>query len=162
MATPRTIKKYPNRRLYDTQLSRYITLADVRELVMQGSEFKVIDAASGEDLTRTILLQIIIDQESGGEPLFTAELLAKLIRFYGDSVQGLFARYLDQSLSLFIEQHTRWQRQLHDMLALPPVDAMAELTKRNFELWKDIQEQFLRAARPQPPDTTKPTTPKDA
>ena len=79
----RTIKKYPNRRLYDTANSGYITLADVRQMVLDGIEFQVIDAKSGDELTRTILLQIILDEEAGGVPMFSSEMLAQMIRFYG-------------------------------------------------------------------------------
>jgi polyhydroxyalkanoate synthesis repressor PhaR len=143
----RIIKKYPNRRLYDTERSCYITVADVRELVMQGAEFKVIDANSGEDLTRSILLQIIMDQESGGRPLFTADILSKMIRFYDDSVQGVFTSYLEKSLDLFVEQQARLQQQIQEMLAsTPPIDALTDLTKRNLELWQEMQDQFLAAA----------------
>lgn len=143
----RIIKKYPNRRLYDTELSRYITVADVRKLVVQRVEFKVVDANSDEDLTRSTLLQIIMDQESGGEPLFTAEILSKMIRFYDDSVQSVFTSYLEKSLNLFVEQQTRLQKQIQDMLANnPPVDALTDLTKRNLDLWREMQDQFLTAA----------------
>ena len=81
MSTPRIIKKYPNRRLYDTELSHYITLSDVRDLVMQGVELQILDSNSGEDLTRATLLQIMLEEESGGDPLFTANMLAQIIRF---------------------------------------------------------------------------------
>ncbi len=145
----RIIKKYPNRRLYDTERSCYITVADVRELVRQGLEFKVIDANSDEDLTRSILLQIIMEQESGGRPLFTADILSKMIRFYDDSVQGVFTSYLEKSLDLFVKQQARLQQQIQEMLAsTPPVDV---LTKRNLELWQEMQDQFLAAAGLKPP-----------
>ena len=146
MSDLRIIKKYPNRRLYDTQISRYITLANVRNLVKQGTEFKVIDANSHEDITRGILLQIIVDQETGSEPLFTTEILSKMIRFYGDSVQGVFSSYLDKILGLFIEQQTRLQHHLHELMTSNPVDTMADLTKRNLEIWQEMQENFLRSS----------------
>ena len=142
----RIIKKYPNRRLYDTQISRYITVADVRDLVMQGIEFKVIDANSNEDITRPTLLQIILEQESGGQPLFTADILAKMIRFYGDSVQGVFSTYLEKSLELFVEQHAQFQRQMRGMMgANTPFELMADLAQRNLEIWRDMQRNFLKA-----------------
>ncbi|WP_428633728.1 polyhydroxyalkanoate synthesis repressor PhaR, partial [Sedimenticola sp.] len=94
MSNTRIIKKYPNRRLYDTELSRYITLSDIRELVMKGMDFQVVDTNTNEDLTRSILLQIMLDEESGGEPLFSAKMLSQIIRFYGGTVQGILARYL--------------------------------------------------------------------
>jgi polyhydroxyalkanoate synthesis repressor PhaR len=143
---PRIIKKYPNRRLYDTEQSRYITLADVRELVSQGVDFVVLDANTEEDITRTILLQIILEQESGGEPLFTTDILAKMIRFYGDSVQGVFTDYLGKSLNLFVEQQARLQQQIQEMMTENPIDLMGEVTKRNIELWQEMQDSFLKAS----------------
>jgi polyhydroxyalkanoate synthesis repressor PhaR len=105
MKDERIIKKYPNRRLYDTEVSRYITLADVRDLVMNCTTFKVVDTANDNDITRSILLQIMLEEESGGEPLFSATMLSQIIRFYGGTLQGMFARYLEGSLDLFSKQH---------------------------------------------------------
>lgn len=146
MAEPRIIKKYPNRRLYDTELSRYITLSDVRELVLKGVQFRVVAANTDEDLTRGILLQIIIEQEAGGEPLFTTEILSKMIRFYGDTVQGVFTSYLEKSLSLFMEQQKLVQDQMRNVFTGNPLNAMTQLTQRNLEIWKEIQQSFLKAA----------------
>ena len=146
MSEPRIIKKYPNRRLYDTELSRYITLADVRELVLSGGEFRVIEANTEVDLTRSILLQIIIEQESGGEPLFTTEVLTKMIRFYGDSVQQAFTSYLEKSLTLVAEQQTLMRDQMNNVVGANSVSAMSELTQRNLKTWTDIQDNFLKAA----------------
>jgi polyhydroxyalkanoate synthesis repressor PhaR len=146
VAESRIIKKYPNRRLYDTELSRYITLADVRELVLKGVDFRVVAANSDEDLTRSILLQIIIEQESGGEPLFTTEVLSKMIRFYGDTVQGAFTSYLEKSLGLFMEQQKLMQDQVRNVFGGNPLSAMTQLTQRNLEIWKEIQESFLNSA----------------
>jgi polyhydroxyalkanoate synthesis repressor PhaR len=143
----RTIKKYPNRRLYDTAVSRYITVADVRDLVMKRIEFKVIDANSNDDITRPTLLQIILEQESGGQPLFTADILSKMIRFYGDSIQGVFSTYLEKSLELFVEQQTLLQRQVRNMIGgNTPLELMADLTQRNLEIWRDMQRNFLKVA----------------
>jgi polyhydroxyalkanoate synthesis repressor PhaR len=104
MAPPvRLIKKYPNRRLYDTQTSTYITLADVKQLVLDQEEFQVIDAKAGEDLTRQILLQIILEEESGGVPMFTAQMLAQIIRFYGNAMQGMMGSYLEKNIQAFID-----------------------------------------------------------
>jgi polyhydroxyalkanoate synthesis repressor PhaR len=147
VAEVRTIKKYPNRRLYDTELSRYITLSDVRELVLKGVDFRVVAANNDEDLTRSILLQIIIEQESGGEPLFTTEVLSKMIRFYGDTVQGAFTSYLEKSLALFMEQQKLMQDQVRNVFGGGnPLNAMTQLTQRNLEIWKEIQESFLKSA----------------
>lgn len=158
MAEPRIIKKYPNRRLYDTELSRYITLSDVRDLVLKGIDFKVVGANNEEDLTRSILLQIIIEQESGGgEPLFTTEILSKMIRFYGDTVQGAFTSYLEKSLSLFMEQQKLVQDQMRSAFTGNPLNAMTQLTQRNLEIWREMQESFLKAAGVSVPKAGKPT-----
>ncbi len=93
MAAPRIIKKYPNRRLYDTETSAYITLAEVKELVLGYKDFQVQDAKTGEDLTRSILLQIILEEESGGVPMFSSDMLANIIRYYGHAMQGMMGSY---------------------------------------------------------------------
>lgn len=142
MSGTRVIKKYPNRRLYDTEQSRYITLSDIRKLVMRGNAFQVVDSNTNEDLTRSILLQIMLEEESGGQPLFSAKMLAQIIRFYGGTMQGMFARYLEQSLSLFTQQ----QSQLPNLLAKDPLHPMTELAQNNIKIWADIQQNFLRAA----------------
>ena len=111
MATPRIIKKYPNRRLYDTETSTYITLAEVKELVLGYKEFQVQDAKSGEDLTRSILLQIILEEESGGVPMFSTDMLANIIRYYGHAMQGLMGSYLERSIFAFHEAQKRFQEQ---------------------------------------------------
>jgi len=141
MPDERIIKKYPNRRLYDTEVSKYITLADVRALVMKGAEFRVIDTTNEEDITRSILLQIMLEEESAGKPLFTANMLAQIIRFYGGTLQGLFARYLEQSLNVFAKQ----QQQVRDALGKDPLEAVTRITQRSVEMWADFQKEFLRA-----------------
>jgi polyhydroxyalkanoate synthesis repressor PhaR len=142
MADERIIKKYPNRRLYDTEISKYITVADVRSLVMKGVNFRVVDTTNEEDITRVILLQIMLEEESAGRPLFTANMLAQIIRFYGGTLQGLFARYLEQSLDVFAKQ----QSQVRETLAKDPLKAVTRITQRSVETWTDFQKEFLRAA----------------
>lgn len=107
----RLIKKYPNRRLYDTRTSSYITLADVKELVLGREEFQVVDAKTGEDLTRSILLQIILEEEAGGAPMFTSDLLAHMIRFYGNATQGMMGKYLENNIKAFTEMQAKLQEQ---------------------------------------------------
>jgi polyhydroxyalkanoate synthesis repressor PhaR len=107
MGEPRTIKKYPNRRLYDTVESRYITLADIRRLVLERIEFVVIDKKSQSDITRSILLQVIAEQEHDGEPLMSRDFLSQVIRSYGVSTRGLVGPYLEQSLKQFAGQNGR-------------------------------------------------------
>ncbi|MDR1646997.1 MAG: polyhydroxyalkanoate synthesis repressor PhaR [Zoogloeaceae bacterium] len=103
----RIIKKYPNRRLYDTRTSAYITLSEVKELVLGFEAFQVVDAKSGEDLTRSILLQIILEEESAGIPIFSSELLSMIIRFYGNAMQSMLGKYMENNLHSFVEfQHT--------------------------------------------------------
>ena len=142
----RTIKKYPNRRLYDTEVSRYITVSDLRQLIMDGEEFEVVDVATGGNITRTVLLQIINEQESGGQPLFTTEILTALIRNYGGATQKMFTDYLDRSLSLFMEQQQAYQNRFAEFLGQTSVGAMSEMAKRNMEVWQDVQQNFLRSA----------------
>jgi polyhydroxyalkanoate synthesis repressor PhaR len=104
---PRVLKKYPNRRLYDTQLSSYITLADVKAMVLSAERFEVRDAKTGEDLTRSILLQIILEEETGGVPIFSAPMLSQLIRFYGHAMQGMMGSYLEKNLQTFTDVQAR-------------------------------------------------------
>lgn len=142
MKSERIIKKYPNRRLYDTEVSRYITLSDVRRLVMNCTSFTVIDTANDNDITRSILLQIMLEEETGGEPLFSAPMLAQIIRFYGGTLQGLFARYLETSLNLFAKQ----QQEMTQAWSDSPFDVMARLTQKNVDIWAGLQDEFMRAA----------------
>jgi polyhydroxyalkanoate synthesis repressor PhaR len=99
----RVIKKYPNRRLYDTASSSYVALADVKQLVMHNAPFRVVDAKSGEDLTRSILLQIILEHESEGAPILTEQVLANIIRFYGHSMQGFMGSFLEKNVQTFMD-----------------------------------------------------------
>ena len=119
----RVLKKYPNRRLYDTQSSSYITLADVKKMVLAGDAFEVRDAKTSEDLTRSILLQIILEEESGGVPMFTAATLSQIIRFYGHAMQGVMGSMLEQNMSTFAELQKNFVAQsagLYDPKRLSP------------------------------------------
>ncbi|MSQ54386.1 MAG: polyhydroxyalkanoate synthesis repressor PhaR [Betaproteobacteria bacterium] len=107
----RLIKKYPNRRLYDTKTSSYITLADVKQMVVKNEDFQVVDAKSREDLTRQILLQIILEEESAGVPMFTSDLLSKMIRSYGSAMQGFMGTYLEKNLQAFQDMQKALQEQ---------------------------------------------------
>jgi polyhydroxyalkanoate synthesis repressor PhaR len=112
----RLIKKYPNRRLYDTKTSSYITLADVKQMVLRQEEFQVVDARTGEDLTRQILLQIILEEEQAGKPLFSSDLLSQLIRFYGDAMQGFLGTYLERNIRAFQDIQKSLQEQSQRMM----------------------------------------------
>ncbi|MDQ7989503.1 MAG: polyhydroxyalkanoate synthesis repressor PhaR [Candidatus Dactylopiibacterium sp.] len=132
----RLIKKYPNRRLYDTASSCYITLADVRDLVLAQDSFQVVDAKSGEDITRSILLQIILEEESGGAPMFTSDLLAQMIRFYGNAMQGFMGRYLENNIKAFAEMQAKLQEQSKSLYG------------ENSPVNRDLWTQFLNFQGP--------------
>ena len=155
MSEIRVIKKYPNRRLYDTHISRYITLEEVRQLVLSNVRFKVEDKRSKEDITRTILLQVISEQEEGGDPIFSSELLTHMIRFYGDPMQTSISRYLEMSLQLFQQQQVHFADQLKDLLgqAQHPVQRLKELAERQVPIWRSVRKEFLKnlsRAKPKP------------
>jgi polyhydroxyalkanoate synthesis repressor PhaR len=111
----RLIKKYPNRRLYDTQTSAYVTLADIKELVMAAESFKVLDAKTDEDLTRSILLQIILEEEACGMPIFSTQMLQQVIRFYGHSMQGLMGSHLERTMQSFMDMQQQLNEQSKTM-----------------------------------------------
>lgn len=135
--SPRLIKKYPNRRLYDTKTSAYITLGDVKELVLAFENFKVVDAKSSEDLTRSILLQIILEEESGGVPLFSSELLAQMIRFYGHAMQGMLGKYLENNIKAFVDFQGKVQEQSRTLYG-----------GDNTQMQNDLWAQFLNFQGP--------------
>ena len=142
MSAIRVIKKYPNRRLYDTEISSYITIEDVRQLIVDGESFEVRDAKTGEDLTRQVLLQIITEHEQDGQPMLSTQLLSQLIRFYGDSLQGFMGNYLERSMQLFLEQQQQFRSQMGGMLGQTPWAMLNQLTERNMTLWKDFQQNL--------------------
>lgn len=128
----RVLKKYPNRRLYDSRTSSYITLADVKQMVLDAEEFKVVDAKTNEDLTRSILLQVILEEESGGVPMFSTRMLENIIRFYGHAMQGLMGSYLEKNLLTFVDLQGKLAEQsagLYDNKAFSP------------ELWSQFMNQ---------------------
>src|SRR5690349_23384429 len=132
---PRVLKKYPNRRLYDTKISSYITLADVKSMVLSGVDFEVRDAKTGEDLTRSILLQIILEEETGGVPIFSAPMLSQIIRFYGHAMQGMMGSYLEKNLQTFTEIQARFAEQ---------AKGLYEPSAQTPEMWS----QFLKGQAP--------------
>jgi polyhydroxyalkanoate synthesis repressor PhaR len=140
--TPRVIKKYPNRRLYDTAQSRYITLSDIRRLVVEKQEFVVVDQKSHEDITRSILLQVIAEQENG-EPMMSQDFLSQVIRSYGSAMQGFVGSYLENSLKLFANQQQQMRERMNESGATDPFTAFANLTQKNMEFWRSMQDQFF-------------------
>src|SRR5664279_1373300 len=126
---PRILKKYPNRRLYDTEVSSYITLAEVKAMVLQGVDFEVRDAKTGEDLTRSILLQLILEEETGGVPMFSAGMLSQIIRFYGHAMQGMMGSYLEKNLQTFTDIQGRLAQQSAGLLVDPKLQSPELWTK---------------------------------
>jgi polyhydroxyalkanoate synthesis repressor PhaR len=146
MTSERLIKKYPNRRLYDTEESRYITLAEVKDLVMRAIPFKVLDSQTETDITRNILLQIIMEQEAGGTPMFTSAMLERFIRFYGDTAQAAFTTFLDQSLDLFVKQQRMFTEQMQGVWGGNPMEFWMKLGQQNLGFWKDMEELTRRSS----------------
>lgn len=179
----RLIKKYPNRRLYDTQTSSYITLTDVKQLVLDNEEFTVVDAKTSEDLTRSILLQIILEEESNGTPMFSSHALAQIIRYYGHAMQGMMGSYLEKNIQAFIEIQNKLAERSKDFYQGKPFSPemwsqfmnvqgpmmqgmMSNYIEQSKNLFLQMQEQmqsqtknmfgvFPFTAQPQPPKTDK-------
>ncbi len=138
MAETRLIKKYPNRRLYDTAISSYITLADVKRLVLDGVEFEVVDAKTRTDLTRSILLQIISEEEEGGQPIFSSDLLAQIIRSYGGNMQSMLTSYLEKSMELWGEQQRVFRERTRHFMDANPMQVLTQIAERNLAMWQTM------------------------
>lgn len=139
MTDTRIIKKYANRRLYDTEASKHVTLSNIREMIVDGIDIQIVEDTTGDDITRALLLQIIVEQEqTGGQPILTELLLAQLIRFYGNPMQGMMAEYLQKSVSTFVNQQRSVQSQMQDMLSNTPIDTMRELIGKNMKTWETM------------------------
>ena len=148
--TQRLIKKYPNRRLYDTQMSAYITLADVKQLVLESEDFKVVDAKSNEELTRSILLQIILEEEAGGAPLFTSQMLAHMIRFYGHAMQGMMGAYMEKTMQTFIEVQNRVQEQsksLYDGRGVPSAELWTQFMQGQAPMMQSMMSNYVEQSK---------------
>jgi len=158
MSELRVIKKYPNRRLYDTAVSSYITLENVKQLVLDRANFHVIDARTNTDITRGILLQIISEQEEQGNPIFTVDVLAHIIRFYGDTLQGMMGNYLEKSLQAFVDQQHLFREQMRTLIGKNPLAMMTELVEHNLSLWKSVNEQLQK--KPYPPTANEFSSPE--
>jgi polyhydroxyalkanoate synthesis repressor PhaR len=147
-ATGRIIKKYPNRRLYDTNTSAYITLADVKQLVLKGEAFRVQDAKSAEDLTRSILLQIILEEEAAGTPLFSEAVLAQMIRFYGNAMQGMMGAVLERQVQAFAEIQNKLAEQATQMPDFRNMgaDAWSKLLQQSNPM-QNMMSSYLQQSR---------------
>ena len=166
MSQVRIIKKYPNRRLYDTEISSYVTLEDVRQLIIEGESFEVRDARSGKDLTRAVLLQILAEHEDIGQPIFSTQLLTTVIRFYGDSLQGIVGSYLERSIQVFNDQQQQLRGHIGTVVQNPWA-LLSQLTERNMEVWKGLQQGIKTglssvAEKPDEPTKTEPRLRKRA
>src|SRR5579864_610199 len=147
MAEERLIRKYANRRLYDAQDSRHVTVDDLRKLVAAGEHIKVVDDKSGEDVTRSILLQIIASQEQFGTPVLSTQLLEAIIRFYGNPIQEMLTKYLEQSIGSLLRQQQVMRAEMAKVLE-SPLAPMADLARQNMELWAKMQASMLSAFTP--------------
>lgn len=145
MSEPRVIKKYPNRRLYDTEESRYITLADIKRLVVEKVDFVVLEKKTGKDITRSIMLQVISEQEQTGEPIMSRDFLSQIIRSYGSAMQGMVGGYLDQSLRLFTAQQQQLRDRVKEVVGVDPVGMVAGIAQKNYLRWKALQEEIFRS-----------------
>ena len=150
MAEERLIRKYANRRLYDAQDSRHVTLDDLRKLIAGGERIKVVDDRSGDDITRSILLQIIANQEQFGTPVLSVQLLEAIIRFYGNPIQQMLTSYLEQSIGGLLRQQNLMQAEMAKALETP-MAPIAEMARQNMEMWAKMQASMLSAFSPTAP-----------
>ena len=146
MTEARAIKKYPNRCLYDTEQSKYISLADLKKLVVDGVHFEVREVKTDKDITRQVLMQIIAEEEEGGTPLFTTDVLERFIRMYGGSMQGVFSEYMSRSLANFDQQARAFLDQMGDSLTGSPMSMWSDMAKKNLDAWQEIQKNMMRSA----------------
>ncbi len=138
MPQERLIRKYANRRLYDTGTSRHVTLEDLRAIVVSGEKLKIVDDKSGQDLTRAVMLQILTEQEQFGTPVLSTELLEMIIRLYGRPTQALFSRYLEQSFTTMLKQQESMQAEMAKALRAP-LAPFADMARQNMQMWEQVQ-----------------------
>ncbi|MHB0772117.1 polyhydroxyalkanoate synthesis repressor PhaR [Bradyrhizobium sp. 5.13L] len=154
---PTTIKKYANRRLYNTGTSTYVTLEDLAAMVKNGEDFLVYDAKSGDDITRSVLAQIIFEQENkAGQNLLPTTFLRQLIRFYGDSMQMVVPKYLEQSIATLTQEQEKFRKQIANTLSGTPFAPLEEQVRRNMELFQQTFSMFKPFAAPRSAATTEP------
>ena len=140
---PRVIRKYPNRRLYDTVESRYVTLADIRRLVVERVDFVVLDRKTQQDITRSILLQVIAEQEGAGEALMSRDFLSQVIRSYGSGLQEFVGRYLDESIQLFAREQRDLRDKFKNVVGIDPLETVTNVAQKNYQRWKALQEEVF-------------------
>jgi polyhydroxyalkanoate synthesis repressor PhaR len=144
MSEPRVIKKYPNRRLYDTVESRYITLADVRRLVVEKIDFVVVDKKINTDITRSILLQVISEQEHEAEPILSQDFMVNIIRSYGSNMQSLVSGYLEQSMKLFMSQQQQIRERVKTVVGPDALETIANVPNRNYSRMRAAQDEVFK------------------
>jgi polyhydroxyalkanoate synthesis repressor PhaR len=161
MAEERLIRKYANRRLYDARDSRHVTADDLRKLIAGGERIKVVDDKTGDDVTRSILLQIIASQEQFGTPVLSTQLLEAIIRFYGNPIQSMLTSYLEQSIGGLLQQQKVMQAEMAKALETP-MAPIAELARQNMEMWSKMQASMLSGfgSQPHPPASDKEPAPE--
>ena len=140
----REFKKYPNRRLYDIKESRYVTVEDIRKIVLEGETISVMDSKSEKDLTRSVLLQIITEQEGEGhEPILTNRVLEQLVRFYGAPMQNVVSRYIEQSITTFLDHQEKYRSSIQDLAGAEPLNLMRKALEQNMEFWNRMTNSAL-------------------
>lgn len=137
------IKKYANRRLYDTVTSKHITLDGIHDLIVDGHDVKIIDDTTGEDISRSILLQIIAEREQAGRPMLDADFLMRILRLYGNPMQDMFGEFLSRSFDSFMKQQKLIQQQMRAAMAATPFATIQELTANNLKAWQAMQDALL-------------------
>lgn len=142
---PRLIKKYANRRLYDTAESRYIVLSDILNIIRSGEAFQVLDAQTDEDITRSVLVQIIIEQESGERPLFTTDMLSDFIRHYDEGTRLVFSEFLERNFKLFADQQNLFQNQMDKLVGPQAIHTLTDIAQSNLDFWQRMQDNFFKA-----------------
>ena len=147
MPTERVIKKYANRRLYDSTGSRHVTLEDIRKMIVSGEKVRIVDDKSGDDLTRAVLLQVISEQEQFGTPVLSTDLLEAIIRFYGNPVQEMLTRYMEQSVGTLLRQQQTMRAEMAKALE-GPMAPITEFARHNMEQWTKLQSSMLSAFVP--------------
>lgn len=160
MTEERVIRKYANRRLYDAQRSRHVTLEDIRKMIGSGERVKVIEDRTGEDVTRAILLQIIANQEQFGTPVLSTTLLEAIIRFYGNPVQEMLTAYLEQSVGGLLRQQQLMRAEMAKVLE-SPLAPVADMARQNMELWAKMQASMLSAFTPESPSRAQAPEPPE-
>ncbi len=156
MPETRLIKKYANRRLYDTHTSSHVKLSDIRELIHGGVEVRIVADVSGDDLTRSILLQIITEEEQSGRPMLDAELLTRIIRLYGNPAQDMMGEYLLKSFDAFMQQQSRFQEQMRAAVASAPLDALGDLFQSNMKAFERMQQAMTGKGQSRAPSDDEP------